>query len=144
MRFFGEGGRDFLLLDNPSQENQVIFEAKKEIAKAKKTDSGMKVLTLKNGKGKKFNSAVAASFHYTIYLADGTLIQSSEGKQPLTVVMDERPLIPGVTEALKTMREGGKKRLFIPYYLGYGENGGGPFPKKADLVFELELLKVGK
>ena len=42
------------------------------------------------------------------------------------------------------MREGGKVRLFIPYYLGYGENGGGPFPKKADIVFDLELLKVGK
>jgi peptidyl-prolyl cis-trans isomerase A (cyclophilin A) len=34
--------------------------------------------------------------------------------------------------------------LFIPYYLGYGEAGGGLFPKKADLIFDLELLKVGK
>ena len=126
------------------KENQKIFEAKMGVDKAKKTDSGLKVLTLKKGKGKKFNSAILATFDYTIYLADGNMIQSSEGRQPLKVVMDERPLIPGVTEAIKTMREGGKKRLFIPYYLGYGENGGGPFPKKADLVFELELLKVGK
>ncbi len=126
------------------KENQKVFEAEKGVEKAKKMNSGLKVLTMKKGKGKKFNSAIAATFDYTIYLADGTLIQSSEGRQPLTVVMDERALIPGVTEAIKTMREGGKKRLFIPYYLGYGENGGGPFPKKADLVFELELLKVGK
>jgi FKBP-type peptidyl-prolyl cis-trans isomerase len=42
------------------------------------------------------------------------------------------------------MREGEKSRLFIPYYLGYGERGGGPFPPKADLIFEFEILKVGK
>jgi cyclophilin family peptidyl-prolyl cis-trans isomerase len=123
---------------------QKIFEEKMEVDKAKKMDSGLKVLTIKRGKGKKFNSSVQATIDYTIYLADGTLVQSSEGKTPLKFIMDQQALIAGVTEAIKTMREGGKKRLFIPYYLGYGENGGGPFPKKADLVFELELLKVGQ
>jgi len=123
---------------------QKIFEEKMDVDKAKKMDSGLKVLTFKKGKGKKFSSSVQASIDYTIYMADGTLVASSEGKAPLKFIMDQQPLIPGVTEAIKTMREGGKKRLFIPYYLGYGENGGGPFPKKADLVFELELLKVGQ
>jgi len=53
-------------------------------------------------------------------------------------------LIPGVNEAIVKMRVGDKARLFIPYYLGYGEEGTAVFPKKADLIFELELLKVGK
>jgi cyclophilin family peptidyl-prolyl cis-trans isomerase len=123
---------------------QKIFEEKMEVDKAKKMDSGLKVLTFKRGKGKKFNSSIQATIDYTIYLSNGTLVQSSEGRSPLKFVMDQLPLIPGVTEAIKTMREGGKKRLFIPYYLGYGENGGGPFPKKADLVFDIELLKVGQ
>lgn len=123
---------------------QKIFEKKMEVDKAKKMDSGLKVLTFKRGKGKKFNSSVQATIDYTIYLSNGTLVQSSEGRSPLKFIMDQQALIPGVTEAIKTMREGGKKRLFIPYYLGYGENGGGPFPKKADLVFDLELIKVGQ
>ena len=42
------------------------------------------------------------------------------------------------------MREGGKVRLFIPYNLGYGDKVYGPFPAKSDLVFELEIVKIGK
>lgn len=125
-------------------EDKKVFEAKMDVDKATKKASGLKVLTFKKGKGKKFNRSVPVSIHYTIYLASGKLIQSSEGKAPLTFTMDQTPLIPGVTEAIETMREGGEKRLFIPYYIGYGAKGGGPFPPKADLIFELELLKVGK
>ncbi|MEQ6122847.1 peptidylprolyl isomerase [Pseudotenacibaculum sp. MALMAid0570] len=125
-------------------EDKKVFEAKMDVDKAKKMESGLKVITYKKGKGKKFNRSVPVSINYTIYLASGKLIQSSEGKKPLTFTLDQTPLIPGVTEAITTMREGGKKRLFIPYYIGYGEKGGGPFPPKADLIFDLELLKVGK
>ena len=112
------------------------------VDKAEKKESGLQVITYKKGKGKKFDRAKMTTIEYSIYLADGTLVQSSEGKQPLKFIMNQQPLISGVTEAIETMREGGKKRLFIPYYIGYGEQGGGPFPPKADLVFDLELVKV--
>jgi FKBP-type peptidyl-prolyl cis-trans isomerase len=79
-----------------------------------------------------------------MYLGDGKMIQSTKEGTPFKFTLDKQPLIPGVKEAIMKMRVGGKARLFIPYYLGYGEAGGGPFPKKADLIFELELLKVGK
>nr|BFF38266.1 hypothetical protein BACY1_00710 [Tenacibaculum mesophilum] len=42
------------------------------------------------------------------------------------------------------MREGDKVRLFIPSYLGYGDRRVGPIPPKSDLIFEIEVLKVGK
>jgi FKBP-type peptidyl-prolyl cis-trans isomerase len=85
---------------------------------------------------------VPASMNYTIYLASGKLIQSSEGKKPLQFTLDKNPMIAGVKEALLEMRIGDKKRLFIPYYLGYGEEMYGPFPPKSDIVFDIELLKI--
>tara|TARA_B100000787_G_scaffold170240_1_gene165103 strand:+ start:5502 stop:6605 length:1104 start_codon:yes stop_codon:yes gene_type:complete len=124
--------------------DQKAFYKKMDVKKAKKQESGLQILTFKRGRGKKFNSAISASMNYSMYLADGKMIQSTKESDPFIFILDEKPLIPGVKEALSKMRVGGKVRLFIPYYLGYGESGGGPFPKKADLIFDLELLKVGK
>lgn len=120
------------------------FLKEKGIDKAVKTTSGLKVLEMKKGTGKKFNRAIPATMHYSIYLATGKLIQSTEGNTPFSFTLDKRPMIAGVNEALLEMREGDKKRLFIPYYLGYGEKLYGPFPAKSDIVFDIELIKVGE
>ncbi len=125
-------------------EDKKVFYEKMNVKKAKKQESGLQILTLKRGTGKRFNPSIEATMNYSMYLADGKLIQSTKNATPFKFTLDKRPLIPGVKEAIMKMRAGGKARLFIPYYLGYGEAGGGPFPKKADLIFELELLKVGK
>ncbi|MEE9407818.1 MAG: peptidylprolyl isomerase [Polaribacter sp.] len=115
------------------------------VDKAIKTDSGLKILVLKEGEGKKFNRAIPATMNYTISLATGKQIQTTENSdKPFVFTLDKQPMIAGVNEALLEMRVGDKKRLFIPYYLGYGKELYGPFPAKSDIVFDIELLKVGK
>lgn len=121
-----------------------VFYKKMDVAKATKSESGLQVLVLKRGKGKKFKSSVPTTVNYTLYLADGKMIQSTVGSTPFTFTMDQQQMITGFKEAILKMRVGDKSRLFIPYYLAYGEAGGGPFPPKADIIFELELLKVGQ
>ena len=125
-------------------EDSKIFQAEQGIAKAKKTESGLHILTLKKGTGKKFSENKETTIHYTISLASGMQIQTTVGRKPFVFTLSKQPMIAGVKEALLKMRQGGKARLFIPYYLGYGENAYGPFPAKSDIVFELEITKVGK
>jgi cyclophilin family peptidyl-prolyl cis-trans isomerase len=121
------------------------FLKEKGIDKAIKTNSGLKILEINKGTGKKFNRATTASMYYNVYLASGKLVQSVDStKAPFIFTLDKQPMIAGVNEALLDMREGDKKRLFIPYYLGYGEKLYGPFPEKSDIVFDIELIKVGK
>ncbi len=111
------------------------------------TDSGLKILQLQKGNGKKVNPAIPTTVHYTLYLQDGTKIDSSLDKSEgftFTVNDTKLPLIAGWKEGVKRMKEGGKSRLFIPYYLGYGGRAVGPIPGRSDLVFEIEVLKVGK
>lgn len=51
--------------------------------------------------------------------------------------------IKGWAEAMQLMAEGDKWRLFIPYDLGYGENGLPPnVPPFSPLVVEVEIHKV--
>jgi FKBP-type peptidyl-prolyl cis-trans isomerase 2 len=51
-------------------------------------------------------------------------------------------LIAGFKEALLQMRVGDKWRLYIPPHLGYGEQGRGPIPPNASLIFELEIVGI--
>ncbi len=120
------------------------FQNKMGIKKAIKTASGLKILTLKKGTGKTITMSSPVSSYFTIYTSDGTLIQSNVGKQLFNFRLDKKPLISGVNEAVLTMKQGGKARLFIPYYLGYGDKNMGPILAKSDLVFEIEIVKVGK
>jgi FKBP-type peptidyl-prolyl cis-trans isomerase FklB len=80
--------------------------------------------------------------HYTGTLIDGTVFDSSEGKDPLKMKVGQ--VIPGWIEALQLMGVGAKWKIFMPYDLGYGERGsqGGPIEPFHALVFEMELLGV--
>ncbi|WP_179320555.1 peptidylprolyl isomerase [Winogradskyella helgolandensis] len=52
-------------------------------------------------------------------------------------------LIAGFREAMLNMKIGDKARVFIPYYLGYGERGNPPvIPANANLVFDIELVGI--
>lgn len=128
------------------EEVRKVFREKMGEAKATKTSSGLGFLQLKKGNGKKVNPNLPTTSHYTLYLTDGTKIDSSVDKgSPFVFTINDTkfPLIPGWKEGASLMSEGEKARLFIPYYLGYGNRGLGPIPAKADLIFELEVLKVG-
>ncbi|CAA0147317.1 peptidylprolyl isomerase [Tenacibaculum maritimum] len=127
------------------EELKKKFQEKMGISKATKTDSGLRFLQIQEGKGKKVNPAQATTVNYTLYTAEGKKIDSTIDKgAPFTFTIDAMGMIAGWKEGVKMMREGEKARLFIPDYLGYGKRGAGPIPPSSDLIFEIEILKVGK
>src|SRR5580698_1126570 len=81
--------------------------------------------------------------HYTGWLRDGTKFDSSvDRKEPLKFVQGRRLVISGWEVGFEGMKVGGKRRLFIPYQLAYGEKGQGSIPPKSELIFDVELLGV--
>ena len=110
--------------------------------KTKTTASGLRYIVEKEGTGASPSATSQVTVHYTGYLLNGTKFDSSVDRgQPATFGLNQ--VIPGWTEGLQLMKEGGKNKLIIPYQLGYGENGMPPtIPARSWLVFDVELIKV--
>ncbi len=107
------------------------------------TESGLQYQIVKEGTGKKPGPNDVVTVHYTGRLIDGTVFDSSvERGEPATFAVGQ--VIPGWVEGLQLMSEGAAWRLFIPSELAYGPHGTGPIGPNSTLIFDVQLLKVGK
>lgn len=108
------------------------------------TDSGLKYYELEEGSGDSPKNGQMATVHYTGWLEDGTMFDSSLTRgQPFSFPVGAGQVIPGWDEGVASMKVGGKRQLKIPANLAYGEQGaGGVIPPNATLIFEVELLDV--
>lgn len=109
------------------------------------TKSGLQYKKLVNGKGKTPKATDTVKVHYEGTLLSGEVFDSSKKRgEPASFPVNR--VIAGWTEALQLMKEGDKWMLYIPAELGYGDRGtpGGPIGPGEMLIFEVELLSVGK
>ena len=106
------------------------------------TDSGLQYVVEKEGEGKQPTATSEVTVHYTGKLLDGTVFDSSINRgEPATFPLNR--VIPGWTEGLQLMKEGGKYTFFIPSDLAYGPQGiPNVIPPHSTLIFEVELLSV--
>jgi FKBP-type peptidyl-prolyl cis-trans isomerase len=109
-----------------------------------KTHSGLQYEDSIVGTGTEAVAGKTVEVHYTGTLADGTKFDSShDRKRPFAFKLGAGQVIKGWDEGVAGMKIGGKRKLVIPYQLGYGDRGSPPvIPAKAELTFEVELLKV--
>ncbi|MBL7164202.1 MAG: FKBP-type peptidyl-prolyl cis-trans isomerase [Anaerolineales bacterium] len=107
-------------------------------------ESGLIYYDLAEGDGATPEAGQTVLVHYSGWLADGTMFDSSvERGQPFPFVLGEGNVIAGWDEGLATMKVGGKRQLVIPSELGYGDTGAGAvIPPGATLIFEVELLEI--
>jgi FKBP-type peptidyl-prolyl cis-trans isomerase len=106
------------------------------------TGSGLKYRILEPGDGKQPEVTSTVVCHYRGWLDNGQEFDSSYQRgEPATFPLNG--VIPGWTEGLQLVKEGGKLELEIPSELGYGASGAPPvIPPNATLHFEIELISV--
>lgn len=106
------------------------------------TASGLKYRIIMPGEGKQPTAASTVVCHYKGWLDNGQEFDSSYKRgEPATFPLGG--VIPGWTEGLQLIKEGGKIELEIPAKLGYGDRGAaGVIPPGATLHFEVELITV--
>ena len=109
------------------------------------TASGLQYEDLKEGAGTAAKAGDMVEVHYTGWLkADQTKFDSSlDRKTPFQFHLGQGQVIKAWDEGVAGMKPGGKRKLIIPAALGYGKRGAGnKIPPDADLVFEVELLRI--
>jgi FKBP-type peptidyl-prolyl cis-trans isomerase FkpA len=106
--------------------------------------SGLVIEDIEIGSGAEATAGAYVTVHYSGWLTDGTLFDSSHSRnEPFEFALGRGQVIRGWDEGVAGMKVGGKRKLTIPPEIGYGARGaGGVIPPNATLVFEVELLAV--
>jgi len=106
------------------------------------TPSGILFRTVEPGQGDRIKAMDGALIEYEGRLADGTVFDSTEGRDPAPILPSQ--VIPGFGEALQMMQKGGRYAVRIPSKLAYGDSPppGGLIPAGADLLFDIHVVQV--
>jgi FKBP-type peptidyl-prolyl cis-trans isomerase len=117
----------------------MVENAKKSGVKT--TESGLQYEILREGKGTATTNTSMVKVHYTGKMIDGSTFDSSYDRgEPAT--FSAGAVIPGFSEGLQLMKEGGKIRLHIPADMAYGDRAPESIGPNQALIFEVELIEV--
>lgn len=116
--------------------------------KVQRDDDGLVIITIKDPvEGAQPVDGDTMFLDYTLWLADGTMVDSSRKSgrlMPVQIPVQEGRLMPGFIRGFAGVHEGTLRRLIIPPSLGYGENPRGPIPGNSTLYFRVEVNSVQK
>lgn len=128
----------------------VIDEGRKFLAENGKkpgvtqTASGLQYQVITEGSGEQPKDTNTVKVHYDGFLLNGSKFDSSRDRgEPATFPLNA--VIRGWTEGVQLMKTGARYTFWIPFELGYGEQGAGEkIPGGSVLKFDVELIEIVK
>ena len=114
------------------------------IPPVKKDEVAFKIEDTVLGKGDGVKSGQTLTLHYTGYLMNGTMFDSTRySGKPFTFKLGTTRVIQGWERGLLGMKKGGKRKLTIPPSMAYGVTGLPPaVPPSSALIYEIELIEI--
>ena len=120
-------------------EGKAFLEKNGKRGDVKTTASGLQYTLINEGAAEKVAPQDTVWVNYKGTLIDGTVFDENEN-----IEFVANRVIKGWTEGLGLVGEGGKLTLYIPSDLAYGERGNQAIAPNSVLIFDVEVLKVGK
>ena len=133
------------LLKKKAKEKQILKEyIFSENIIEKPELSGIYIIKLKNGKGKKAKLGNTVTINFTGTFINGKIFDSSINKgKPVTFILGDEHVIPAWNDAIQSMKVGDKIKLIAPSETAYGQEGLQNYvPPFTTLIYEIKLLNV--
>ena len=129
---------------NSEEENKEENKEKNK-EEIKNENQKLEIEILEEGTGEEAENNDKVTVHYTGTLENGTKFDSSLDRgKPFIFILGAGKVIKGWDQGVLGMKIGEKRKLTIPPELGYGSRNAGLIPPNSTLIFEIELLEVGK
>ena len=107
--------------------------------------TGVYYLEIKAGDGASVDKGDLVFLHYNLYNIEDKLIETSYEGDPLVFYYGSDQMVPGIEEALKNMRVGGKATIIVPSTMGFGDVAiDKELPANSTVIFDLDLVEVQK
>jgi peptidyl-prolyl cis-trans isomerase A (cyclophilin A) len=161
---FEKGKTDFELAQQKAREEaeenarKQAEEIKAQYPNAMTSSTGLMYILEDVGSGEKPAEGTKVNIDYAGYLVDGTLFDTSleDKAKEAGIYNPQRPygpmpmeygmraqVIPGFKEGISMLNVGGKAKLIIPPYLGYGDAGAGNvIPPNSWIIFDVEIISA--
>ncbi|MDD4661687.1 MAG: FKBP-type peptidyl-prolyl cis-trans isomerase [Candidatus Pacebacteria bacterium] len=133
----------FFVVQFFSKENSSLKEVQEPLNNNSNEMKNVEIEILKEGTGEVSKVGDTLSVHYVGTFEDGEKFDSSVDRgEPFEFVLGANRVIQGWEQGMLGMKVGEKRKLFVPYELGYGEEGAYIIPPRTNLIFEVELLEI--
>lgn len=134
---------DVVIVNQGDDVNQARTEAYLKAADSKGNFKSMVIDDVKIGTGAEVKAGDTVSVHYIGTLQNGQEFDNSHKRgQAFEFTVGGGQVIKGWDQGLVGMQIGGERILVIPPDMAYGDQGIGPIPGGATLVFAIELLEI--